>query len=127
MALSLAVGSEGSNVLMLTLVLLLGMLCWIAVILYYYRIWRQYYGRYFWTTLGAGCMLMIPVFSYLNVAYEAHPFLGTLFAFLDLVAYMLGALFFLKGGFAMKEEARLEREAGSAEHGHGQGGAEAKP
>ncbi len=95
---------QSDSLFLFTLTLLLGMFSWVVVIVYYYQVWKEYYGRYFWITLGAGCMLVIPVFAYLNIIYAEDAFLGTVFAFLALVSYMLGALFFLKGGFGLKAD-----------------------
>jgi len=96
--------TQSDSLFLFTLTLLLGMFSWVVVIVYYYQVWKEYYGRYFWITLGAGCMLVIPVFAYLNILYAEDAFLGTVFAFLALVSYMLGALFFLKGGFGLKAD-----------------------
>jgi len=101
---------QSDGLFLFTLTLLLGMFSWVVVIVYYYQVWKEYYGRYFWITLGAGCMLVIPVFAYLNILYSEDPFLGTVFAFLALVSYMLGALFFLKGGFGIKSDIEEEKE-----------------
>ena len=108
---------QNDNLFLFILTLLLGMFSWVVVIVYYYQVWKEYYGRYFWITLGAGCMLVIPVFAYLNILYAEDAFLGTVFAFLALVSYMLGALFFLKGGFGLKADADEKREKTEEENG----------
>ena len=101
---------QNDNLFLFILTLLLGMFSWVVVIVYYYQVWKEYYGRYSWITLGAGCMLVIPVFAYLNILYAEDAFIGTVFAFLALVSYMLGALFFLKGGFGLKADAMENRD-----------------
>jgi len=111
MVLPINMQSQSDSLFLFTITLLLGMFSWVIVIVYYYQVWKEYYGRYFWITLGAGCMLVIPVFAYLNILYSEDVFLGTLFAFLSLVAYMLGALFFLKGGFGLNSDADEKKAA----------------
>lgn len=117
MAISASTIPLNDNLFLFTLTLLLGMFSWVVVIVYYYQVWKEYYGRYFWITLGAGCMLVIPVFAYLNVLYAEDAFLGTIFAFLALVSYMLGALFFLKGGFGFKADFTVEHDDARKEKG----------